>query len=230
MVEVLQNVKALAFDIFGTVVDWRGSIIVQGVASGIDIGWPEFAERWREGYAPAMDEVRRGVLPWSSIDALHRTILDRLVGEFGLAWGEEEKAHWNLVWHRLAPWPDAVEGLARLRKSYVLATLSNGNMSLLIDLVRHGGLPFDAVFSAELFRHYKPDKEVYLGAAALLDLQPHEVMMVAAHASDLEAAKSCGMRTAYVMRPLESLEVAEGTFDLVVTDFRELAERLTGSV
>jgi 2-haloacid dehalogenase len=230
-------VKALVFDVFGTVVDWRGSIIREGTAwgkaKGLDIDWARFADRWRAGYGPSMDKVRKGALPWMKLDALHRQILDGLLEEFhvtGLT--EAEKDHWNRVWHRLAPWPDAVAGLTRLRRKYVLATLSNGNVSLLVEIAKHAGLPWDTVLSAELFHHYKPDREVYLGAADLLGCKPGEVMMVAAHSGDLKAAASCGLRTAFVERPQEhgpggKPDTAPGdTFDIVAKDFLDVAAKL----
>lgn len=161
----LFGVKALAFDVFGTVVDWRGSIIREGAhwgqAKGLQVDWAKFADRWREGYRPAMDKVRNGALPWMKLDGIHRLILNHLLDEFqivGLT--EEEKDDWNRVWHRLTPWPDAVEGLKRLREKFVLSTLSNGNVSLLVEMAKFSGLPWDAVLSAELFHHYKPDREV----------------------------------------------------------------------
>jgi len=231
------GVKSLAFDVFGTVVDWRGSIIREGtewgMAKGLRVDWAKFADRWRAGYGPSMDKVRKGALPWMKIDALHRLILDDLLKEFhitGLT--EEEKDHWNRVWHRLTPWPDAAAGLTRLKKKYVIATLSNGNVSLLVDMAKFGGLPWDAVLSAELFRHYKPDREVYLGAADLLGCKPAEVMMVAAHAGDLKASLACGLRTALVPRPLEHGPAGKGdagegqSFDVVAGDFLELAAKL----
>ncbi len=230
------HVKALAFDVFGTVVDWRGSIIREGVewgkAKGIDVDWAKFADRWRAGYAPAMDRVRKGTLPWMKLDALHRMILDELLVEFRIGGlSEEEKEHWNRVWHRLRPWPDAVEGLTRLRKKFMLATLSNGNVSLLVEMAKAAGLPWDTVLSAELFHHYKTDREVYLGAADLLGCKPGELMMVAAHANDLEAARACGLRTAFVSRPLENgvgskPGAADERADVVAADFIELAAKL----
>lgn len=231
-------VKALTFDVFGTVVDWRGSIIREGellaARKGLDVDWPAFADAWRAGYAPAMDRVRKGELPWTPIDLLHRMILDSLLDRFSLSGlCEAEKNHLNLAWHRLMPWPDAVGGLNRLRARFVVATLSNGNVSLLVDMAKNAGLPWDAVLSAELFGHYKPDPEAYLGAARLLGLPPHEVMMVAAHPSDLRAAKAAGLKTAYVPRPLEfgpkgkrTPPEPEGAFDHVAADFLELATRL----
>ena len=229
--------KALAFDVFGTVVDWRSSLIREGALLGerknVKLDWAAFADAWRAGYAPAMDRVRKGELPWTNIDGLHRMILDELLGKFSLSLTAEEADHFNRAWHRLAPWPDAVGGLNRLRGRHVLATLSNGNVSLLVDMAKNAGLPWDAVLSAELFGHYKPDPEAYLGAARLLGLAPAEVMMVAAHPSDLRAAKAAGLKTAYVLRPLEYGPQGrryppepEGAFDLVATDFLDLASKL----
>jgi 2-haloacid dehalogenase len=228
-------VKALVFDVFGTVVDWRGSIIREGAQWGkkksIEVDWAKFADRWRAGYGPSMDKVRKGTLPWMKLDALHRLILDQLLEEFGIAGlTEAEKEDWNRVWHRLAPWPDAVDGLGRLRKKFVLATLSNGNVSLLVEMAKNAGLPWDAVLSAELFHHYKPDREVYLGAADLLGCRPEQVMMVAAHPDDLKAAARCGLRTALVPRPLEygpgkNTPSGEG-FDVTARDFLDLAAKL----
>jgi 2-haloacid dehalogenase len=231
------GVKALVFDVFGTVVDWRGSIIREGTqwsqAKGLQVDWENFADRWRAGYAPSMDRVRKGELPWMKLDALHRLIVDRLLVEFkvnGLK--DAEKEHWNRVWHRLTPWPDAIAGLTQLKKNFVLATLSNGNVSLLVEMAKFAGLPWDTVLSAELFHHYKPDREVYLGAADLLGCQPSEVMMVAAHPTDLKAAKACGLKTAFVPRPLENgpenkeAPPISEEFDVQARDFVELATKL----
>jgi 2-haloacid dehalogenase len=179
-----------------------------------------------------MAEVRSGALPWTNIDGLHRIILDRLLAERGLVLPEADAAQLNRVWHRLDPWPDVLDGLRRLKARHTLATLSNGNLSLLVAMAKHGGLPWDAVLSAELFLHYKPDPEVYLGAARLLDLAPGELMMVAAHPSDLRAAAACGLRTAYVRRPLERGPLgatepgAPGEFDIDCSSFGELADAL----
>jgi 2-haloacid dehalogenase len=225
-------VRALAFDIFGTVVDWYGSIVAEAARIGLPVDASEFALAWRAGYQPAMADVRSGRLPWTNIDGLHRRILDRLLAERGITLPEDDAAQLNRVWHRLNPWPDSVPGLQRLKAKYTLATLSNGNLSLLVAMARHGGLPWDAVLSAELFQHYKPDPEVYLGAARLLDVEPGELMMVAAHPSDLRAAAVCGLRTAYVRRPLECgpdgpMEPsAPGEFDIRCDSFMELAEAL----
>ena len=199
--------EALLFDVFGTVVDWRGSIARElgrvARKHGVRADWGAFADAWRSGYRPAMDRVRRGATPWRSIDQLHLEILVPLLKGAGLRLSPAEARELNLAWHRLKPWPDSADGLARLKRDFRIGTLSNGNMSLLIDLARAGRLPFDVILSAELFRHYKPDPEVYLGAAALLGLPPRAVMLVAAHKDDLAAARRCGLQTAFVRRPLE---------------------------
>ena len=231
-------VKALAFDVFGTVVDWRGSIVREAAALGAEKGveqadWGDFADAWRAGYAPAMQRVRSGALPWLRIDALHRLILDDIRPRFGLgSLSPAECDRLNRVWHRLDPWPDTVEGLTRLKRRYLITTLSNGNVSLLTDMAKRAGLPWDCVISAELFRHYKPDPETYLGCADLLGIAPAELMLVACHPSDLRAAHAAGLRTGYVARPLEHGEgqpperVAEGDFDIVAGDFIDLAAKL----
>lgn len=223
--------RALAFDVFGTVVDWRSSIITElesfGESHGLQQDWAAFADNWRKGYLPAMDRVRRGDLPWTRIDDLHRMILDDLLRD-------ADVDHLNRVWHRLDPWPDSVEGLTRLKQRFVITTLSNGNVSLLTNMAKHAGLPWDCVISAELFRHYKPDAEAYLGCADLLDLPPGELMLVAAHPGDLRAARDAGLMTAYVARPLEygphqrSHSVDGGEFDFTATDFLGLADQLGG--
>ena len=233
---MVPEIHALTFDIFGTVVDWRTSIIREGQLLGQRLGlavdWAELADGWRAGYQPAMQEVRSGVLPWTNIDGLHRRILDRLLAARGINLAEAEAAAFNRVWHRLIPWPDSVAGLYRLKARYTLASLSNGNLALLVAMAKHAGLPWDAVLSAELFNHYKPDPEVYRGAARLLGLEPAQVMMVAAHPSDLRAAAACGLRTAYVARPLEggpggAMEPwTEGEFDVAAPDFGDLAAQL----
>ncbi|PRY71452.1 haloacid dehalogenase type II [Halomonas ventosae] len=234
----LADVRALTFDVFGTVVDWRSSVIRESEALGERLGmtvdWAAFADAWRGGYAPAMDRVRHGELPWTRLDDLHRMTLDRLLEEFGIsdALDEAERERFNRVWHRLDPWPDSVTGLARLRERYVLATLSNGNVSLLVNMAKRAGLPWDCVLSAELAGHYKRDPEVYQMAARLLDQPPERVLMVAAHQDDLQAAHREGFRTAFVRRPLEhgpdatpDLSV-DPIFDLVADDFDDLADRL----
>jgi 2-haloacid dehalogenase len=232
-----RQIRALLFDVFGTVVDWRGSIIRECRALGrrkkLDVDWNAFADAWRAGYQPAMARVRKGELPWMNIDQLHRMILDGLLGQFGIeGLTEDEIDDLNRVWHRLEPWPDARRGLALLKRRRVIATLSNGNVALLVNMAKHGRLPWDAVLSAELFRHYKPDPEAYLGAAAMLGFAPSEVMMVAAHKDDLRAAQACGLATAFVRRPREKgpkvkLDVApEPSFDYNARDFVDLAARL----
>jgi 2-haloacid dehalogenase len=233
----LQGVKALTFDVFGTVVDWRSSIVREGRAlgerKGLSVDWEAFADAWRGGYGPSMARVRSGELPWMTIDQLHRLILDGLLVKFEIkGLSEGEIADFNRAWHRLDPWPDAVEGLTRLKRKYVIATLSNGNVALLVNMAKRAGLPWDAVLSAEMAHHYKPDAEVYRKAADLLGLETREVMMVAAHPGDLRAAAATGMRTGYVPRPLEwgkdsgrAVESGEG-FDVAAGDFLELADRV----
>ena len=231
------HVKALTFDVFGTVVDWRSSIIRDGVRLGkakeLDVDWPAFADAWRAGYGPAMHRVRLGELPWTKIDDLHRMILDDILVQFEIdALSEDEKVALNEVWHRLDPWPDAVGGLLRLKSKYVIATLSNGNVSLLTHMAKYGGLPWDCILSAELAHHYKPDPETYQTAAHLLSCEPSEVMMVAAHQGDLRAAAKVGFKTAFVTRPLEHGPNADidltpdPNFDYVAEDFHDLANQL----
>lgn len=230
-------VRALAFDTFGTVVDWRSSVIAELEAFGRSLGvqrdWAAFADDWRAGYPPAMDRVRRGELPWTKLDGLHRMILVDLLAEAGLE-GVPDAAvdHLNRAWHRLDPWPDAVAGLTRLKARFVITTLSNGNVSLLTNMAKRAALPWDCVISAELFGHYKPDPEVYLGCADLLDVAPDELMLVAAHPSDLRGARRAGLLTAYVDRPLEygqsrpPRRIADGEFDVMARDFLDLADQL----
>ena len=232
-----RGVKALVFDTFGTVVDWRGSIIAEGAlwgqAKGLSIDWGHFADRWRNGYAPAMEKVRKGELPWTKLDTLHRMLLDDLLQEFGIkGLTEEEKEHWNRVWHRLKPWPDSVPGLVQLRKRFTIAPLSNGNVSLLVDMAKSAGLPWDLILSAELARHYKPDREAYLTAVELLSLKPEEVMMTAAHRGDLDAARSFGLRTGFIHRPKEygpnrrADTAKQGDFDVVASDMVDLESKM----
>ena len=231
------DIRALCFDVFGTVVDWRASIIHEGerlgAAKGIEVDWPAFADAWRAGYRPAMDSTRRVGAAWVGLDQLHRQILDGLLPRFGLqGLCADEVAQLNRVWHRLMPWPDAVAGLTRLRARFVVATLSNGNVALLVNMAKHAGLPWDCVLSGELIQKYKPDPEVYLMTARLLGLAPGQLMLVAAHPSDLAAAQRAGLRTGYVPRPLEYGPAGGGepvgglSFDLTASDFSELAARL----
>jgi 2-haloacid dehalogenase len=233
------SVNALVFDVFGTVVDWRGSIIREGELlgkrKGIDVDWVAFADAWRGGYQPAMQRVRSGQIPWTNIDGLHRLVLNDLIQQFGIrGLTEEEIDHFNRAWHRLWPWPDSVGGLHRLSRGYIVSTLSNGNVSLLTNMAKYAGLPWDCILSAELFGHYKPDPEVYLGAARLLGPAPSQVMMVAAHVDDLVAARKVGLRTALVTRPLEygpkrkadTAQDGAGIADFIATDFMDLAAQL----
>ena len=235
--ETFLGVRALTFDVFGTVVDWRSSIIREGEtlsrAKGLSVDWAAFADAWRALYQPTMQRVRSGELPWTKLDDLHRMSLERLVKDFhldGLAAAEID--HLNRVWHRLDPWPDSVPGLTRLRRIYILATLSNGNVALIMNMARRAGLPWDVVLGAEVARHYKPDPEAYLVTADLLGLPPEQCMMVAAHNGDLLAASRLGFRTAFVHRrteygPGQTKDLRpERAYDVVAEDFVDLADKL----
>ena len=229
--------KALVFDVFGTVVDWHGSVAREvralAKAKGFRANAVKFAKAWRAGYRPAMDRVLRGEAPFEKIDVIHRAILEDVLKQFKVTTlTEEEKAHLNLVWHRLKPWPDTVRGLKRLKSKFVNATLSNGNTSLLVNMAKFGGLPWDTVFSSDTFKLFKPDPGMYLGAADRLDLKPEQVMMVAAHKSDLRAAAKCGLKTAFVKRPLEHGRggapdiSSEPDFTVNADSFLDLADQL----
>lgn len=237
------ELRAILFDTFGTLVDWRGSLVetlgVWGAERGIATDWNELTSRWdklteawRGEYAPSMDRVRRGELPWTPLDALHRESLARLASQFGLSLDDQDLDHLTLLWHQLRPWPDSAHGLSRLRRRFLLAPLSNGNTALLADLARYAGLPFDTLFGADVFEHYKPDPETYLGACRLLSAPPERVMMCAAHNSDLAAARRLGLRTAFIVRPTEhgpgqtSDLAPEQDWDVVAASTEELAERL----
>ena len=199
------NVRILAFDIFGTVVDWHGSIAREVNAMQLGVNGGDFALAWRAGYKPAMRRVMSGELGWTLIDDLNRMILDGLLRQFGIAdrLDEAQKKHLNKAWHRLDPWPDSVEGLRRLKARFTICTLSNGNIGLLADMAKRAGLPWDCILSAEVFRAYKPDPATYLGVARVFDVVPREVMLVAAHHDDLAGARACGLGSAYIERPLE---------------------------
>jgi len=204
----LSTVKALVFDVFGTVVDWRTSIIADlqafGREKGIAADWAEFADEWRGAYRPTLDRVIKGELPFARLDDLHRGTLDGLLERFGVkGLSEAEKDYVNKVWHRLNPWPDSVAGLTQLKRKYIISTLSNGNVALLTNMAKHAGLPWDCILSAELFRAYKKEPAVYIGACDMLCLKRDEVMLVAAHKDDLLAAQLQGLRTAYIPRPAE---------------------------
>jgi 2-haloacid dehalogenase len=231
------SVKALVFDVFGTVVDWRTSVAREidlvTKRKGLNVDGSKFADAWRAQYAPSMDRVRKGQLPWTRLDDLHRMVLDKILIEFGITGlSETETIALNRAWHRLSPWPDTVSGLTRLKKKFIIAPLSNGNIALMTNMARNAGLPWDCILGAELVRHYKPDPEVYQSAANFLDLQRSEVMMVAAHLGDLGAAKAQGLRTAFVVRPHEygpdrtpDLK-PNASADVAATDFNDLARQL----
>ena len=206
--DALGPVKALIFDVFGTLVDWRSSIAREAEAAlapqGVQMDWGAFADAWRGQYQPAMTEVREGRIPFSKLDVLHRRNLDVVLRDLGLhAVDEATRVTLNLAWHRLDAWPDVPQGLARLRRKYLVAPCSNGNISLMADLARRNGLHWDAILGAEVARDYKPKPIVYLSSAAAFDCAPHETMMVAAHSSDLAAAAAVGLRTAFIARPDE---------------------------
>jgi 2-haloacid dehalogenase len=233
------TVKALVFDTFGTIVDWRSSVIAEGVAwgrsKGLNINWAGFADRWRLGYGPAMNKVRKSEIPWTNLDDLHRMILEGLLEEFEIKnLTEQEIVSWTYVWRRLKPWPDSVEGLTRLKQKYVIAPLSNGNIALMTNLAKFGGLPWDAILGAELVKHYKPDNEVYLSAPYFLGLKPEEVMMCATHATDLNAARRNGLRTGFIYRPDEfgngsagvPYKAKPGDFDVVSVSAIDLARQM----
>ena len=231
------DVKALIFDVFGTVVDWRGSIIEQcaafGQARGIERDWAAFADAWRGKYRPFMDKVRTGELPWTNLDALHRMALEEVLAEFAIdGLTDGEKAEVNFFWHRLRPWADAAPGLYRLKHRYIIAPMSNGNIALMTNMAKNGGLPWDCILGAEVARHYKPDPESYLTAVALLGLAPEQVMMTAAHQGDLLAAQKVGLRAGFVPRPMEHGPdvtpdpTPDPSFDVVATDFTDLARQM----
>jgi 2-haloacid dehalogenase len=233
------DIKACLFDVFGTVVDWRTSVSRDLAAfarekniPGID--WLEFAVEWRKLYQPSMEEVRSGRRPFTILDVLHRESLLTLVGRYAIrGLSESDVEHMNRVWHRLSPWPDVVAGLTALKRKYIIAPCSNGNIALMVNLAKHAGLPWDCILGAETARAYKPTPEAYLVSCRQLGLAPGSVLMVAAHNNDLRAAKAQGMRTAFVPRPMEhgpgqttDLAAEPGTVDLPVKDFRELATKL----
>ena len=230
-------IKALTFDVFGTVVDWRGSIAREGAALGQRLGierdWNAFALAWRAKYQPAMERVRSGQTGFVRLDVLHRMNLDETLKEFDIGGlSEEETDSLNRAWHRLDPWPDSVEGLTRMKTNFILATLSNGNVALMVNMARRAGLPWDAILGAEVAGHYKPQPEAYLITADMLGLKPEECLMVAAHNGDLVAAGKTGFRCAFVSRPTEYAEDqtddvrAENDYDYVADSFVDLAKQL----
>jgi 2-haloacid dehalogenase len=235
-VSALLGIRALVFDVFGTLVDWRGSIAreVQAVLAprGVTTDWHAFADAWRAQYQPAMEEVRTGQIPFSKLDVLHRRNLEVVLKDLDIRdLDEATKVQLNLAWHRLDAWPDVAPGLKRLRERYRIAPCSNGNISLMVNLARRNGLPWDAILGAEIARDYKPKAIVYQSAAAAFDCTPHEVLMVAAHSSDLAAAAQAGLRTAFVARPDEKgpgrgESRATVPVDVSVNSLIELADRL----
>jgi 2-haloacid dehalogenase len=231
------SIKALVFDTFGTVVDWRGGVAQEVAAlakrKGFTVDAPKFADAWRAGYGPSMNRVRSGELPWTKLDDLHRMTLEKILVDFNITGiSEADKHDLTYAWHRLKSWPDAVSGLTRLKRKFIIAPLSNGNVGLMTDMAKFAGLPWDCILGAELVRHYKPDKEVYLSAAEFLGLKVGEVMMVAAHLGDLRAAKAVGLPTAFVPRPLEFGPGRKGdtapdeSVDVSARDFNDLAAQL----
>ena len=233
------NVKALIFDVFGTVVDWRSSIIRQaqqfGQEHGVEADWDAFADAWRAKYGPYMNKVRTGELPWTNLDRLHRMSLDVVLEEFHITGiSEEDKDKFNLAWHYLDPWPDTVPGLYRLKRKFILSPMSNGNIRLMTDMAKNGGMPWDCILGAEVARHYKPDPESYQTACDLLMLDPKDVMMVAAHQGDLLNAQKVGLPSAFVPRPMERGPnpaqkpdpTPDPSFTIVAKNFVDLADQL----
>ncbi len=199
----MKDIKVIAFDVFGTVVDWHGSVSAEVASMNLDVDANAFALAWRAGYKPAMRSVMKNK-QWVILDVLHRRILDSVLLEFGLdSMPESERQHLNKVWHRLDPWPDSVEGLTRLKSRFTICSLSNGNIGLLCNMAKKAGIPWDCILSAENFGKYKPHPETYLGVVRTFDSQPHQVMLAAAHHGDLQAAREQGLKTAYIERPFE---------------------------
>lgn len=237
MTEIWKSVRALLFDVFGTVVDWRGSIIREGASLapelGLEIDWAAFADAWRGRYQPAMERVRSGARAWATLDVLHRENLCDTLAEFGISHlSEAQIDKLNLLWHRLAPWPDSVAGLTVLKRDFIIAAQSNGNVALMVDMAKAAGLPWDVILGAEVVGHYKPQPQAYLRAVEMLGLSPGQCMMVAAHNDDLAAARDCGLRTAFVCRPTEhgpeqSIDLtAEQDWDVTADSLVDLADRL----
>ena len=233
----LSGVRALTFDVFGTVVDWRTGVAAEArricTKAGVAADWEKLADAWRALYVPSMGRVRTGELPWTNFDRLHRMSLDQVLLDFGAeALDDSARDELTQAWERLPPWPDAIPGLKRLAGRFVVSTLSNGNKSQQAGLVAFGGLPFQRLLSAEDFHHYKPDSEIYLGAASMLGLEPAQVMMVASHKYDLRGAQSFGLRAAFVERPLEkgrggaADRLPDPDADVQASDFVDLAEKL----
>ncbi len=233
----MQNIRALLFDVFGTVVDWRSSIVAEGAEinrrKNLDVNWADFVDEWRGLYQPSMDAVRTGKRPWTILDVLHRESLDQLMQKYQISgWTEEEIDHLNKAWHRLNPWPDASEGLHRLKKKYTIGTCSNGNVALIVDMAKHSDLPWDMVLGAEVTGHYKKQPKAYVTSVEMLGLTPEQVVMVAAHNDDLYAAEALGLKTAFVARPTEYGPQQDKDFEAdkewtyVAADFLDLATQL----
>jgi 2-haloacid dehalogenase len=231
------GVRALLFDVFGTVVDWRSSIIRElsawGASSGISADWTAFADDWRALYQPSMEEVRSGRRPWTILDVLHRESLETLLARHGITnVSEADKIHLTKAWHRLSPWPDTVAGLTRLKSKFVIGTLSNGNVALLTWMAKNAGLPWDVILSAETAQAYKPMPEAYVRSATMLGLEPQQVMLVAAHNDDLAGAAAQGLATAFVARPTEHGPgqtkdiAATGPWNVIADSFTDLADKL----
>ena len=232
------EIRALTFDVFGTVVDWRTSVAREADAffkkhgvNGVD--GIEFAMEWRKLYHPSMERVRSGEIPFTKLDVLHRMSLDTLLERYGIGGIAEAEIDWlNRAWHRLDPWPDSVEGLTRLKKKFVLATQSNGNIALMVNMAKYAGLPWDVILGSEVVRHYKPCPQAYINCADALGLPPEACMMTAAHNNDLVAASQQGFRTAFVLRPVEygpdqhKDNRAEHAFDYIADSFIDLADQL----
>jgi 2-haloacid dehalogenase len=228
---------AIVFDTFGSVVDWRSSLIADltayGASRGVTADWTALVDAWRAAYHPSMDRVRKGQLPWTKLDALHRASLDVLIARFDIkGLSEDDLVHINLGWHRLHPWPDSLPGLTRLKSRFIIGPLSNGNVSLLLNMAKFAGIPWDMIFGSDLFGHFKPDPETYLGVARMLDIRPGQVMLAAAHNGDLAAARACGLLTAFFPRPGEYGPhqkrdyAADQDWDVVATDIQDMAARL----
>lgn len=234
----ISEVRALLFDVFGTCVDWRTGVIAAGEAfgrahglSGVD--WARFADAWRRLYQPQMEKVRTGRRPWTKLDDLHRESLDVVLSEFEISGSPAaDLEDLNRAWHRLDPWPDTIEGLTRLKTRYIIAPNSNGNVALILNMAKRAGIPWDVILGAEIARAYKPMPEAYLRNVEILGLRPAQVMMVAAHNSDLAAARACGLGTGFTVRPREhgpgqTTDLKpEQTYDVVASDFVDLAGQM----
>ena len=234
-----RSVKALLFDVFGTVVDYRSTIIREGNRinneKNLEIDWALIADKWRGKYRPTLNLILNGEMPWTKLDNIHHQALLDILDELNInSLSYDEVENLNRIWHRLSPWGDSVEGLTRLKEKYIISPLSNGNISLLTNMAKYSKLPWDLILSPELIQSYKPDEKVYLMASNYLDLKPQEIMMVAAHQYDLQAAKKLGFHTAYIFRPLEfgyekinHLELAPNCeYDYIANDLVDLARLL----